>query len=80
VRPAAEAAGEVLTLIGMGDCRMAGITKLSPRTICAECDARRWSFATTRVSGHVDEYFSDCAVLDGLVCICCVGEREPVQR
>jgi hypothetical protein len=30
--------------------------------------------------GHVDQDFSDCAVLDGLVRVSCVCQREPVQR
>ena len=30
--------------------------------------------------GHVDQYFSDCAVLDGLVRIRCGCKGEPVQR
>ena len=29
---------------------------------------------------HVDQYFADCARFDGVVRVCCVGEREPVQR
>jgi hypothetical protein len=32
------------------------------------------------VLGHVDQYLSDCAVLDGLVCVSCISDREPVQR
>jgi hypothetical protein len=36
--------------------------------------------ATWVVLRHVDQYFSDCAVLNVLVRVCCVCEREPVQR
>jgi hypothetical protein len=35
---------------------------------------------TASVLGYVDQYFSDCAVLNSLMRLGCVCQREPVQR
>ena len=35
---------------------------------------------TASVLGYIDQYFSYCAVLNGLVRLGCVCQREPVQR
>ena len=42
-------------------------------------EARHWP-DQHQVLRHVNQHFPDCAILDGLVRVSCVCEREPEQR
>jgi hypothetical protein len=55
-------------------------TSPSPPDRCPRTPKPRPRCAWAPVLGHVDEYLSDCAILNCLVGVCCVCEREPVQR